>query len=128
MPDDPRLDSEVDLLPVRAPVPASGGGSRRVRRGAADNAVRPLSAPFDIRWKLNVDEEARMQLEAELGWPRRRRSSGIPADERGRTAFVDRHVSGSIDHDEFGGRRHGDESMPGDSRSWSSEPASGVEP
>jgi hypothetical protein len=49
---------------------------------AADNAVTPLSLPFDIRWKADVDDATRQQLEAELGLTD---GQHVARDPRGRT-------------------------------------------
>ncbi len=49
---------------------------------AADNAVVPLSLPFDIRWKPEVDETRRQQIEAELGLAE---AQQVARDPRGRT-------------------------------------------
>lgn len=58
------------------------GGERRPADEAADNAVVPLSLPFDIRWKPEVDEGARRQAEAELGLADPQQ---VTRDPRGRT-------------------------------------------
>ena len=49
---------------------------------AADNAVRLLSPPFDIRWTPDVDDASRLRLEAELGLADARR---VERDATGRT-------------------------------------------
>jgi hypothetical protein len=48
----------------------------------ADNAVPPLSLPFDIRWAGEVDDASRMKLEADLGLLE---GQPVARDERGRT-------------------------------------------
>jgi hypothetical protein len=58
------------------------GGSRRSADDAADNAVVPLSLPFDIRWKPEVDETRRREAEAELGLAEPQQ---VARDPRGRT-------------------------------------------
>ena len=81
-PDDPRLaPSWTYILFERRFAPADGD-SRRSADAAADSAVRPLSAPFDIRWKPNVDDEARLQLEAALGLAE---AQQVDRDPSGRT-------------------------------------------
>jgi hypothetical protein len=55
---------------------------RRPADEAADNAVEPLSSPFDIRWKAEVDETKRRQIEAELGLAD---AQQVARDPRGRT-------------------------------------------
>ena len=58
------------------------GEERRPADAAADEAVVPLSLPFDIRWKPEVDEGARRQVEAELGLADPQQ---VARDPRGRT-------------------------------------------
>jgi hypothetical protein len=58
------------------------GAARRPADEAADNAVVPLSLPFDIRWKPEVDETGRRQVEAELGLAD---AQQVARDPRGRT-------------------------------------------
>jgi hypothetical protein len=48
----------------------------------ADNAVPPLSLPFDIRWAGEVDDASRMKLEADLGLME---GQPVARDARGRT-------------------------------------------
>jgi hypothetical protein len=48
----------------------------------ADNAVPPLSLPFDIRWASEVDDASRTKLEADLGLAE---GQQLARDERGRT-------------------------------------------
>jgi hypothetical protein len=48
----------------------------------ADNAVPPLSLPFDIRWAGEVDDASRVKLEADLGLME---GQPVARDERGRT-------------------------------------------
>ena len=58
------------------------GDARRPADDAADNAVVPLSTPFDIRWKPDVDETKRREVEAELGLAD---PLQVARDPRGRT-------------------------------------------
>jgi hypothetical protein len=58
------------------------GDETRPADEAADNAVVPFSSPFDIRWKPEVDEERRRQVEAELGLAD---GQQVARDSRGRT-------------------------------------------
>ncbi len=58
------------------------GESRRPADEASDSAVVPLSLPFDIRWKPDVDETGRRQAEAELGLAD---AQQVARDPRGRT-------------------------------------------
>jgi hypothetical protein len=57
-------------------------GGRRPADESADNAVVPLSTPFDIRWKPDVDDTMRRQFEAELGLAD---AQQVARDPRGRT-------------------------------------------
>jgi hypothetical protein len=58
------------------------GQSHTTADAAADNTVMPLSLPFDIRWKAEVDEATRRQLESELGLTG---GQQVARDPRGRT-------------------------------------------
>jgi hypothetical protein len=58
------------------------GDARRPADDAADNAVVPLSTPFDIRWKPDIDETKRREIEAELGLAD---PLQVERDPRGRT-------------------------------------------
>jgi hypothetical protein len=80
-PDDPRLDPRWTYSLFERRFPPSGG-LQQSADGAADNAVRPLSAPFDIRWKPDINDETRMQLETELGLAEAQR---LDRDPSGRT-------------------------------------------
>jgi hypothetical protein len=48
----------------------------------ADNAVPPLSLPFDLRWTREVDDASRTKLEADLGLTE---GQQVSRDESGRT-------------------------------------------
>jgi hypothetical protein len=65
-PDDPRTDPvwSYTLLERRF---TPQGESRPLPDAAADSATRPFSSPFNIRWKPDVDEAARLRLEARFG-------------------------------------------------------------
>lgn len=58
------------------------GEETRPADEAADNTVVPFSSPFDIRWKPEVDDERRRQVEAELGLAD---AQQVARDPRGRT-------------------------------------------
>jgi hypothetical protein len=66
-PDDPRLDPKWTYALFERRFPPNGSDLRESADVAADNAVRPLSAPFDIRWRPDIDDETRMLFETELG-------------------------------------------------------------
>jgi hypothetical protein len=80
-PDDPRRDPRWTYVLFerlfRPGAPASRAGD-----AAADAAVPSVSAPFDIRWKPEVDEATRLRLEAELGLTDAQR---VDRDPSGRT-------------------------------------------
>jgi hypothetical protein len=61
---------------------ARDGQEKRPADEAADNAVAPFSSPFDIRWKPEVDDDRRRQVEAELGLAD---GQQLARDPRGRT-------------------------------------------
>ena len=82
MPDDPRLDPRWTYALFERRFAPAGSDSRESADGAADNAISPFSAPFDIRWKPNVDDGARSRLEAELGLAEAQR---VDRDSSGRT-------------------------------------------
>jgi hypothetical protein len=80
-PDDPKFDPAwTYALFERQFNPA--GEARATVDEAADAAVAPLSLPFDIRWKADVDEAMRQQVEAELGLTD---AQQVTRDPRGRT-------------------------------------------
>jgi hypothetical protein len=81
MPDDPRLDPAWSYVVFERQF-TSGGRARATADEAADNAVVPLSEPFDIRWKSDVDDGMRQQIEAELGLTE---AQQVSRDPRGRT-------------------------------------------
>jgi len=58
------------------------GEARRSADEGADDAVVPVSLPFDIRWKPDIDEAMRRGAEAELGLIDAQR---VARDPRGRT-------------------------------------------
>ena len=80
-PDDPRRDPAWTFALFERRYVRDGEG-RRPADEAADNAVAPLSSPFDIRWKPEVDETRRRQVEAELGLAD---AQQVARDPRGRT-------------------------------------------
>ena len=80
-PDDPRRDPAWTFALFERRYARDGEG-RRPADEAADNAVAPLSSPFDIRWKPEVDETRRRQVEAELGLAD---AQQVARDPRGRT-------------------------------------------
>ncbi len=59
------------------------GEARRPADEAADNAVVPLSSPFDIRWKPEVDETATTPGRGRAGSADAQRWPGIRAGARG---------------------------------------------
>jgi hypothetical protein len=65
-PDDPRGDPAWTFALFERRYARDGEGRRPADEGA-DNAVAPLSSPFDIRWKPEVDGTRRRQVEEELG-------------------------------------------------------------
>lgn len=81
-PADPRLDPRWTYTLFERRFAPAGESARASADAAADNAVRPLSAPFDIRWKPDVDDQARARLEAELGLAEAQR---LDRDLSGRT-------------------------------------------
>jgi hypothetical protein len=80
-PDDPRRDPAWTFALFERRYVRDGEG-RRPADESADNAVAPLSSPFDIRWKPDVDEARRRQVEAELGLAD---AQQVARDPRGRT-------------------------------------------
>jgi hypothetical protein len=80
-PDDPRRDPAWTFALFERRYVRDGEG-RRPADEAADNAVAPLSSPFDIRWKPEVDETRRRQVEAELGLAD---AQQVARDPRGQT-------------------------------------------
>lgn len=80
-PDDPRRDPAWTFVVFERRFDREGD-ARRPADEAADNAVVPISQPFDIRWKEDVDDTKKGQLEAELGLTDPQR---VERDPRGRT-------------------------------------------
>jgi hypothetical protein len=80
-PDDPRDDPAWTYLMFERRFNPNEEG-RRPPDEAADNAVVPLSMPFDIRWKPEVDEAMRRGVENELGLAD---AQQMARDPRGRT-------------------------------------------
>jgi len=80
-PADPRLDPAWTFVVFERRFDRSGD-ARRLADDAADNAVAPISQPFDVRWKDDVDDASRLRLEAELGLTDAQR---VERDQRGRT-------------------------------------------
>jgi hypothetical protein len=80
-PADPRRDPAWTFVVFERRFDPQGVG-RRPADEAADNAVVPLSSPFDIRWKAEVDQTRRRQVEAELGLAD---AQQVARDPRGRT-------------------------------------------
>jgi hypothetical protein len=66
-PADPRLDPAWTYALFERRFRPGDRSSRVSPDAAADNAVLPLSPPFDVRWKPDVDDAGRVRLEAELG-------------------------------------------------------------
>ena len=81
-PADPRRDPAWTYTVFERRFMPGTGVSTRPPDAAADNVARPPSAPFDIRWKPEVDEAARVRIEAELGLSEARR---VERDPSGRT-------------------------------------------
>ena len=98
----------VDLLPVRAPVPAERRRFATVsrwcgrQRGAA--AVGAVRHPLEARYQRR-DPDA--DWKPSLGWPRRNGSIAIPVGAPGRIAFVDRLANASDRSSRAGSRRYG---------------------
>lgn len=80
-PDDPRRDPGWTYVLFERRFDPKGEAHPTVD-DAADNAVAPLSSPFHIRWKPDVDETMRQRVEAELGLTD---AQQVARDERGRT-------------------------------------------
>jgi hypothetical protein len=81
-PDDPRRDPAWTYALFERRFRPGTGVSRRTPDAAADNVTRPPSSPFDIRWKPEVDNAARVRIEAELGLSEATR---VDRDPSGRT-------------------------------------------
>jgi len=82
MPADPRRDPAWTFALFERRFSREDGAARTGADAAADNAVAAVSTPFDIRWKEDVDDTMRRQLEAELGLTEPQR---VERDPRGRT-------------------------------------------
>lgn len=82
MPSDPRQDPAWTFTLFERRFSRDDGVARAGADAAADNAVAAVSTPFDIRWKEDVDDTTRGQLEAELGLTEPQR---VERDPRGRT-------------------------------------------
>lgn len=80
-PDDPRRDPAWTFAVFERRFNREGD-ARRAADDVADDAVVPISQPFDIRWKDDVDDTRRPQVEAELGLTDAQR---VERDSRGRT-------------------------------------------
>jgi len=81
-PDDPRLDPAWSYALFERRFSPGNQASRVSPDAAADSAVQPLSTPFDVRWKPEVDEATRPRIEAELGLTEARQ---VDRDPSGRT-------------------------------------------
>jgi hypothetical protein len=81
-PDDPRRDPAWTYALFERRFRPGTDMSRRTPDAVADNVVRPPSSPFDIRWKPEVDDAARVRIEAELGLSEATR---VDRDPSGRT-------------------------------------------
>ena len=82
MPADPRRDPAWTFALFERRFSREDGVTRAPADAAADSAVATVSTPFDIRWKEDVDDTTRRQLEAELGLIDAQR---VERDPRGRT-------------------------------------------
>jgi hypothetical protein len=82
MPGDPRRDPAWTFVLFERRFSREDGAARAPADAAADSAVATVSTPFDIRWKEDVDDNARLQLETELGLTDAQR---VERDPRGRT-------------------------------------------
>ena len=82
MPSDPRRDPAWTFVLFERRFSREDGVARAPADAAADSAVATVSTPFDIRWKEDVDDSARLQLETELGLTDAQR---VERDPRGRT-------------------------------------------
>jgi hypothetical protein len=81
-PADPRRDPAWTFALFERRFSREDGAARTAADAAADSAVAAVSSPFDIRWKEDVDDTTRRQLEAELGLAEPQR---VERDPRGRT-------------------------------------------
>jgi hypothetical protein len=82
MPGDPRRDPAWTFVLFERRFSRENGAARAPADAAADSAVATVSTPFDIRWREDVDDSARRQLETELGLTDAQR---VERDPRGRT-------------------------------------------
>lgn len=74
-PVDPRRDPGWTYVLFERRFSPEGTASGGSVDAAADAAVLPQSAAFDVRWRPDVDDAGRLQLEAELGL-----TAGMPVD------------------------------------------------
>ena len=79
---DPRRDPAWTFVLFERRFSREDGVARTPADAAADSAVATVSSPFDIRWKEDVDDTTKRQLEAELGLTEAQR---VERDPRGRT-------------------------------------------
>ena len=82
IPEDPRDDPAWTYSLFERRFRAGTGASKGTPDAVADSVARPPSPPFNIRWKPEVDETARVRIEAELGLSEAAR---VERDSSGRT-------------------------------------------
>jgi hypothetical protein len=81
-PVDPRHDPAWTYSLFERRFRAATGAWKGTPDAVADGVARPPSSPFNIRWKPEVDETARVRIEAELGLSEAAR---VERDSSGRT-------------------------------------------
>lgn len=81
-PADPRRDPAWTYTLFERRFRPGADVSTRTPDAVADNVARPPSSPFDIRWRPDVDDAARVRIEMELGLIE---ASRVERDPSGRT-------------------------------------------